>query len=262
MNLYTAESQWKLPIKKAPEVPPNVNKSFIACELIDKVPLPSMNGRYSTLSYCAGKPTETAEIMVGGFWFNAFANLEHSLEWVRYRWESEGRGDELLLWTDQVCINQSDDTEKSHQVGFMRQIYERAQQVFVCLSTAASTPDLLRTASTGMAALKRASRAVLGTPNNGGTGSDEAGHNREAAGLFHQLSASSTNVGMALWTGQREWVDMFAAIVSAPWWTRAWVRLGRSVLTSAQSDFLLGLPRVHCRTSCLFRIWKPEPVMA
>jgi hypothetical protein len=219
-----------------------------------------MNGRYSALSYCAGKPTETAEIMVGGFWFNAFANLEHSLEWVRYRWASEGHGEELLLWTDQVCINQSDDKEKSHQVGFMRHIYERAQQVFICLSTATSTPDLLRRANNGMDALKRTSRTVSRTSTSGGTRPDEAGHNRDFERLFRQFSTGSTNGDMAPWT--RQWVDLFAAIVSAPWWTRAWVRLGRSFLASARSDFLLGLPRVHCRTSCLFRIWKQEPVVA
>lgn len=260
MNLYTAQSQWSLPRQKAPEAPPRVEKSFIACELLDQVPLASMNGRYSALSYCAGKPSDPVAIMVNGFWFNAFANLEHSLECVRHRWASERREEQLLLWTDQVCINQSDDKEKSQQVGFMRHIYERAQQVFVCLSTAASTPDLLRTANTGMAALNRISRAVSRTSTNGRTSPYETGHNRDFARLFRQFSTGCTNDGMAPWT--RQWLDLFVAIVSVPWWTRAWVRLGCSVSASARSDFLLGLPRIHCRTSCLFRIRRQQPVVA
>ncbi len=32
------------------------------------------------------------------------------------------------LWADAICINQSDNAEKSHQVMFMREIYAKAQQ--------------------------------------------------------------------------------------------------------------------------------------
>lgn len=38
-----------------------------------------------------------------------------------------------LIWIDSICINQSSDVEKSDQVKMMRDIYERASHVFVCL---------------------------------------------------------------------------------------------------------------------------------
>lgn len=37
------------------------------------------------------------------------------------------------LWIDQLCINQADDIEKSHQVGLMAEIYKKAKNVIVWL---------------------------------------------------------------------------------------------------------------------------------
>ncbi|KAF2027823.1 hypothetical protein EK21DRAFT_71189, partial [Setomelanomma holmii] len=43
----------------------------------------------------------------------------------------------ILLWADQICINQSDTEERSHQVGFMGAIYRCARDVAISLSTKA-----------------------------------------------------------------------------------------------------------------------------
>lgn len=45
-------------------------------------------------------------------------------------------GDEdILMWTDQICINQSNLRERSHQVEMMYDIYKTAQDVALCLDT-------------------------------------------------------------------------------------------------------------------------------
>jgi hypothetical protein len=47
------------------------------------------------------------------------------------RYQTEDR----LLWIDSLCINQTDDTEKSWQIGLMREILQSADQVIWWLST-------------------------------------------------------------------------------------------------------------------------------
>jgi hypothetical protein len=86
------------------------------------------------LSYCAGNPTETAIILVDGLPFKAFANLEHAIGHALKCWTARNPGKELLLWADQVCINQRDQNERSSQVRIMRDIYHRSNETFVCLS--------------------------------------------------------------------------------------------------------------------------------
>jgi hypothetical protein len=40
------------------------------------------------------------------------------------------------LWVDAICINQKDDKERGHQVGFMRDVYAKATEVVVLLGEA------------------------------------------------------------------------------------------------------------------------------
>ncbi|OJD34984.1 heterokaryon incompatibility protein or allele [Diplodia corticola] len=117
----------------------------IRCELTRELPLSEAQDKYAALSYCAGSPQNPKPILVRGneseefHEFNAFANLELAIA-DACEFCKKHRGDEEpLLWVDQVCINQNDDRERSHQVGFMRDIYQCAREVIVCLSTDKST---------------------------------------------------------------------------------------------------------------------------
>jgi hypothetical protein len=47
------------------------------------------------------------------------------------------------VWVDQICINQQDDIEKSHQVQQMRQIYSEAETVIAWLGATADGSDML-----------------------------------------------------------------------------------------------------------------------
>jgi hypothetical protein len=89
---------------------------------------------YTTISYCAGNPRDTESIVVNGFVFNAFARLGHALRQARNFWKGKYHDTELLLWADQVCINQSNKKERAHQVNFMGDIYSNVKQVLVSLS--------------------------------------------------------------------------------------------------------------------------------
>jgi hypothetical protein len=89
------------------------NHQLLACELVDKVALSRIDGLYCALSYCAGKPSETRVILVDGLLFNAFASLERAIRLALECWTSRNPGKELLLWADQICINQSDHRERT-----------------------------------------------------------------------------------------------------------------------------------------------------
>ena len=62
------------------------------------------------------------EIIIEGATFKATQNLWDFLRCLRLH-----RADRYL-WPDAVCINQSDDSEKTHQLKLMRRIYRQAKQ--------------------------------------------------------------------------------------------------------------------------------------
>jgi hypothetical protein len=109
-------------------------ESLIACDIV-KTSLTRIADNFVTLSYCAGDPKKTAVILVDGIPFNAFANLEHAIDRVMTHWMMHHPdGEPLLLWADQISINQSDKDERSNQVQIMRDIYRRSCETYVCLS--------------------------------------------------------------------------------------------------------------------------------
>ena len=82
---------------------------------------------FSALSYTWGNSEVVRRVRIGNSWLNITANLHLALSALL-------RGDQaVVIWADAVCINQSDDIEKSWQVGEMRQIYEAAAEVLVWL---------------------------------------------------------------------------------------------------------------------------------
>ncbi|CAG5190318.1 uncharacterized protein ALTATR162_LOCUS12173 [Alternaria atra] len=111
---------------------PGARDDPVVCELLPPEPL--LTAKYLALSYCAGDPSVTSPITVSGLQFNAFASLEAALR--RLRLSPDDYDEErppALLWTDQICIDQSDPSERAHQVGLMRDLYGRAGRVMVWL---------------------------------------------------------------------------------------------------------------------------------
>jgi hypothetical protein len=82
---------------------------------------------YEALSYAWGDPSITLPIRLNGKTYHVTSNLESALRHLRLATERK------VMWVDAICINQRDPTEKSHQVGQMRDIYRNAKQVLVWL---------------------------------------------------------------------------------------------------------------------------------
>jgi hypothetical protein len=214
------------------KVLPEDRTGQIKCTLLESTPLDRVKGQYAALSYCAGDPSVTGIILVNGVLYNAFANLRHALGEVRHFWAKKygGQDKDLILWTDQICINQLDVSERSHQVGFMRDIYQHAEQVLVCLSTTKGSPK-------GMEWLVELAEAVPIRDNDVKprtephkrtyeTDSEES-ENEDTEDVpldrYHYrrlLSHMWTQLANEKFT--RGWLG-FYDVIGSPWWNRAWV---------------------------------------
>ncbi|QGI80021.1 unnamed protein product [Fusarium fujikuroi] len=226
---------------------------ILECKLLPATLLTDIRKQYLALSYCAGDPTNTKEIMVSGVKCNVFANLHHALVLARHYWIQSSEEGPLRLWIDQLCINQHDLSERSHQVGFMRDIYQSAERTLACLSTSTTSGEGLKWFNDLCDAvpfqaddesLKYDAEEKLGT--EGGTELQDL--TRESAALRH-ISKSCDfgqlwfRIGVYLcdnmYTGQ--FVDGWIAfydVLTSPWWNRVWIC--QEFLVSSQVTFMFG----------------------
>jgi hypothetical protein len=86
---------------------------------------------YEAISYCWGDPDDQEEILCCGQTMYITKSLATGLKCFR---QPEAR----ILWADAVCIDQSDDQEKGHQVNMMANVYDHASAVLVWLGEAST----------------------------------------------------------------------------------------------------------------------------
>jgi hypothetical protein len=86
---------------------------------------------YIAISYVWGPTTNPERIMCNGNVVQVTSNLYAFLH--EYRRRGTAGGDMFPLWVDAICINQSNDEERTTQVRMMKDIYEQANAVVVWL---------------------------------------------------------------------------------------------------------------------------------
>lgn len=106
---------------------PGAGTQAIEIELIWESIKAPQRREYKCLSYCWQTTVQDAAILVDGRRFGVTGNLLSALRSIRKRKEK------VLIWIDQICINQRDFVERGHQVSIMKHIYSRARQVVVCM---------------------------------------------------------------------------------------------------------------------------------
>ncbi|TAQ91160.1 hypothetical protein B7494_g520 [Chlorociboria aeruginascens] len=118
-------------------ISPELNNSkFFGCELLH-VPLDNAPP-YQALSYAWGGRKENKIILINGRAFSVTGNLNQALYRLRPR-----KGDqELTLWVDAICINQTDIPERNSQTAQMKTIYQNAEGVSVWLGSEADGSTL------------------------------------------------------------------------------------------------------------------------
>lgn len=93
---------------------------------------------FKTLSYSWGKKPASRKILVDEkYTLNITESLYTALE------HCQDRNEPIILWIDQICINQNDDMEKSEQVANMGRIYRAAEEVLVWLGLADDSTENL-----------------------------------------------------------------------------------------------------------------------
>ncbi|RSL62903.1 hypothetical protein CEP54_005533 [Fusarium duplospermum] len=176
---------------------------LIQCEFLPQSNLRGVSGNYHTLSYCAGDPLNAVPVLLQGIKFNVFANLNHALEKTLSVWKSQYPGQRCVLWVDQICINQRNDVERSHQVGLMRDIYTNSRGTFISLSTA----DSYETSSNGLDWVKELAEAC-----------QPLGTSQPCQSKLHDILGVNLSNPNFLET----WAS-FYEFFQCPWWRRAWV---------------------------------------
>lgn len=117
------------------------NKSFAWCSIV-QVDLESLDVAFEALSYVWGDIHEsknTSPVFIstplGGSNVVVTENLFHAVHALQ-------RPDvDRYIWTDQLCINQLDLTERAHVVRLMPQIYSQAAQTIIWLGRMQSKVD-------------------------------------------------------------------------------------------------------------------------
>ena len=147
---------------------------------------------YTALSYVWGDPAVTKLITCNGKSLSITENLSLALRHVR-------RTDvAVMLWIDQICINQQDLQEKSQQVILMSRIYQRAWSTLVWLGEAAedisNVVEMIRT-------VNEVFRYNL----------DESAPDPKD---FERMSIPTP--GSAPWSG-------LSSFLSLPWFQRVWI---------------------------------------
>lgn len=93
--------------------------------------------QYTALSYCWGNSERNRVIIVDDLGIRITQNLFKALIELR---PTEGS---LVIWTDFLCIDQDNNSEKSWQVGLMKEIYSRADGVLAWLGPGNTESDLV-----------------------------------------------------------------------------------------------------------------------
>ncbi|KAK4223393.1 heterokaryon incompatibility protein 6, OR allele [Podospora fimiseda] len=147
-----------------PSPPSSDSSDDTSSELICRIfvtPLSSPSKPFKALSYVWGDDTKTHRILVKRETSDKRSSLmkyhdtegereylkipvTHSLFTALHNLRSAhdfSSGEPMILWIDQICINQGDQIEKAHQVGLMGQIYSTASEVLVWLGPEENDSD-------------------------------------------------------------------------------------------------------------------------
>ncbi|KAF2970197.1 hypothetical protein GQX73_g3378 [Xylaria multiplex] len=157
---------------------------------------------FEALSYVWGGPDlPTTTILIDDVPFEITTHLAAFLHHLRRV------GEYVRVWVDKICINQSDNAEKSDQVALMADIYQSCRLVNVWL------PD-----PTGANSIK---------PRNGNTANMGGLLSLLAGEHFHDIPGFRVdeNTGKQTFEETEDFCalwDDFRLLAESPWWTRGW----------------------------------------
>jgi hypothetical protein len=169
-------------------IQPCTDNAILRCT-IQTVPI-ATPPPYEALSYCWGTGPQTEELLCKQESIGINPQLSMALKRLRHA------NTPRTLWIDQICINQSDNDEKSSQVNLMRTIYSEADRVLVWLGEEDTETEL-------------AFRII-----------DDVNH--QTMRNWQIRSAEEGNPSLKLTPpNSTEWVA-YCNLLNRPWFTRLW----------------------------------------
>ncbi|KAL1638031.1 hypothetical protein SLS58_009052 [Diplodia intermedia] len=97
--------------------------------------------QYTALSYVWGDRNVTVPILLDQHELQVTANLDSALRHLALDCNRDS-STELVLWVDAVCIDQANNSERSHQVSQMDKVYKEASQTIIWLGSPSADSDL------------------------------------------------------------------------------------------------------------------------
>lgn len=178
---------------------------------------------YCALSYTWGSPEPPFFIKCDG----SDMRVTRSLHGALHKMRRTSR--HVLVWADAICINQSDNSEKSQQVMRMCEIYAKASRLFIWLGNPVTASD----ADVAVGALWKLHK-----------------HARPVESLFKKSSWTSAMFNEVLQkmkqveevepVGENEWLQL-RDFFSMPWFSRVWIfQEVASVWALSRYDILVG----------------------
>jgi hypothetical protein len=123
---YTALDHSKAEIRLVRVYPAGNKTAELKCDLFHSA-LSEIAGQYFALSYVWGIANDKVVISLKERRFEITRDLAAALRHLR-------RNDASVdFWIDSICINQTDNAERTHQVQCMRDIYSQAARVYAWL---------------------------------------------------------------------------------------------------------------------------------
>jgi hypothetical protein len=215
-QLYTtALKEWQIRLLR---ILPGQLEDHITGELVLAAPLMGNNGvvieghfndkvQYSAFSYAWGEPVYNFPITINGSDISVTESLNQALQHLRLP------DQELLLWADELCINQQDNEEKSAQVQKMIDVFAGASKVIVWLGC-----ETKQTASvTQYVSLPMATHGMKWMDKRTNSQPEERQSLAAKHGVNRLRSTITPNNMQELCESLKDWC-------TRPWVRRAWVR--------------------------------------
>ncbi|KAI0160676.1 heterokaryon incompatibility protein-domain-containing protein [Xylariaceae sp. FL1272] len=149
--------------------------------------------RYVALSYTWGKPVFSETIILNGSIFRITRNLSEALRQLR----QTGR---LLIWADAICINQSDDIEKSSQIPVMVDIFRNALHVLAWLGNKQEDVETVK--------------------------------------FLQEISRDEYDDWELYWEVPKHWQDAAHSLLNLPYFSRRWIV--QELVYAANASFMCG----------------------
>ena len=196
-------------------IEPDSEANKIRCSFVNKS-LIDTKINYNALSYVWGDQSSKVTICCNGKNFDITKNLHEALLQLRKN------AHEKLLWVDAICIDQSNNEEKTAQVRLMRTIYSEAEMVIIWLGKEVPTDR------SGYELMQKV-QSALGRPN--------FEFNDASLTQFLDLHALGLpDMHDPAW-------DAAVKILSRPWFSRVWIV--QELLVARRSICLCGKVEVN-----------------